>query len=322
MSQATGANSQVIYQAETQFGVTPATPDAQKLYILSESLNQKRNLNKTNVLRGNRNPVKPTRGNKDVSGSINTELDPYMGILLKHLFGSVVTTGAGANKTHTGKIGALPVGLTIEKGFLDLADPQYALINGCRINKGSFEFGPEGVVPFSLDYLGKKLTLSGTSFDPTVTDLGHLAWDMFEASIQEGGSAIAVVSNTKVDVENDLDGGMYVIGGGGERRAIPEGATLVSGTLTALFEDTALITKASGFTESSLKVSLVRGSGDGTAGNESFELFIPELVYGEAYPVISGPKGILVELPFSAFYDNSTEASAAQFILKNTQATL
>ncbi len=322
MSQATGANAQVIIQDELTFGVTNPTPDAQKLYILSESLSQKRTLNKSNVIRGNRNPVKPTRGNKDVSGSIPTELSPYMGTPLKHLFGSVVTTGAGPNKTHTGKIAALPVGLSIEKGFMDLATPQFFLYNGCRINKGSFQFGPSGVVPMTLDFLGKKRAASGASFDATPQDLGHLAWDMFEASIQEGGSAIAVVADATLEMENQLDGGIYVIGGGGERHSIPEGSTLVSGKLTALFEDMALLTKAIAGTETSIKITLQRGSGDGTAGNEYLELLYPEMIYEENDPLITGSKGILIELPFAAYYDNGAEQSAAQFVLKNTQATL
>jgi len=322
MPQATGANAQVIYQAEATFGVTNPSPDAIRLPIISESISQKRNLIKSNVIRSSRNPVKPKQGNKDVGGSIPTELNPFMGILLHHLMGANVTTGAGANKTHTMKIGALPVSMSIEKGFLDLAAPQYFIANGCRINKGSFEIAPEGPLPVTFDYLGKKITASGASFDSTPVDYGHLGWDMSEVVMLEGGGAIGVGSNLKFDVTNDLDGGMYVIGGGGERRAIPEGSTLIEGALIALFEDMVLLNKAINFTETSITATLTRGTGDGTAGNEYLQFLLEELIYGEATPLITGPKGILVELPFSAFYDNGAAASALQIILKNTQATL
>ena len=50
--------------------------------------------------------------------------------------------------------------------------------------------------------------------------------------------------------------------------------------------------------------------------------FIPELLYQPDAPVIAGPQGVLVELPFVAYYDNSTEATTMQMILKNTQATI
>ena len=80
MPQASGANSQLIYQAEATFGVTP-TPDALMLPIISESINAKRNLVRSNVIRSGRNPVKPKQGNLELSGSVSTELNPFMGVL-------------------------------------------------------------------------------------------------------------------------------------------------------------------------------------------------------------------------------------------------
>ncbi len=319
--QATGANAKVIYDDEAQFGVTPGTPASLVLPIVSETVSAKRSLVKTNIIRGNRNQTQARRGNKDVSGSINTELNPYMGKLLKHLMGSKVTTGTGPY-VHTLKVGALPTSLCFEKQFLDLATPEYFLYNGCRISKGSFEIGAEGIISFSLDFIGKKETSGTTSFHASPVDLGHNPFDAFEATIQEGGGAIAVVSNVKFDIDNQLENGVYVIGGGGERRAIPEGSTLVSGTLTALFEDMATLNKAINYTESSLQITLTRGTGLGSAGNESLDIKIPELVYEQASPLISGPKGIVIELPFAAFYDNATEGSSIQMILKNTQTTI
>lgn len=320
MPQAKGSNARIIYDQESAFKQTPGVPDAKVLHFITEGLMQKRTLVRTNVIRQNRNAVKPKLGNKEVSGSITTELTPYLGILyLKHLLGSVVTTGVGPYE-HTGKVGNLPVGLCLEKGFSDVA--QYFLYNGVRINRSSFEFRPEGVVPLTMDYIGAKETLSGSSFDSTPVDLGHDPWDGAEMSIQEGGSAIAVVTNVKLDIENQLDGGLYVIGGNGERRAIPEGATLVSGTLTALFEDAALITKAVNYTESSLKITLARGDGLGSARNESLEILVPELLYEPNSPAIAGPQGVLIELPFAAYYENGAEATSIQMKLKNTQVTL
>ncbi len=322
MPQATGANARLTYQAEATFGVTNPTPDAISIHIISESLSQKRNLITSKVIRGNRNPVKPTRGNKDCGGSLSTELNPFMAILLHHLMGANVTTGGGANKTHTMKIGSLPVSLSFEKGFMDLATPEYFLFNGTRINKASFEITPEGPLPVTFDFLAKKMTPSTSSFDATATDYGHLPWDMSEVVMFEGGSALNVGGSLKFDITNDLDGGMYVIGGGGERRAIPEGSTLISGTLTALFEDMVLLTKAINFTETSLTATLSRGTGDGSAGNEYLQFLFDELIYGEVTPLITGPKGVLIELPFAAFYDNGTSVSALQIIAKNTQATI
>lgn len=319
MAQATGSNAQIIYDVEATFGTTPASPDAKLLPFLTDTLSRKRPLITSNIIRQNRNPTKAVRGNVDAGGSINTELNPFMGVFLKHLLGSA-TVGGGPPYTHTIKVAALPVSLCIEKGFTDLA--QYFLYNGCRVNKGHFEFKSDGYIPFNLDFLAQKRTIAAASFDATATDLGHLPFEGFEASITEGGSAIAYVSEVVFDVENDLDPSNYVIGGVGLRRAIPEGKTKVSGTLTALFESITLYNKAVNFTESSLAITLSRGSGAGSAGNESLVITIPELVYEEDDPPISGPKGIMTNMKFEAFYDNDAAASAIHMLLKNTQATL
>jgi hypothetical protein len=318
MPQATGSNAQIIFDVESVFGTTPS-PDAKRFYFLTDTLAQKRALQQSNVMRGSRNLTKSVRKNKEVSGSITSELNPYMSTFLKHLLGTNTTTGANPY-THTMKAGALPVSLCIEKGFTDLG--QYFLYNGVRINKGTFEFGSDGIIPVSFDFMGQKCTIAGTSFDATPTDLGHLPFDGFEASIKEGGSTIAYVSKCTFDISNDLDGDMYVIGGLGLRRAIPEGKTIVTGRLTALFESITLYNKAVNFTESSIEVTLTRGDGLGSAGNESLVIKIPEIMFEENDPIISGPKGIVTEMPFTAFYDNAAEATSIQMILKNTTATI
>lgn len=322
MPQAAGSNAQFLYQAEATFGVTNPSPDATIMPIISEGINAKRNLIRSNVIRSGRNPVKPKQGNLDLSGSVSTELNPFMGILLHHAHGAVTTTGAGSNKTHVMKIAALPVGMTLEKGFLDLTTPEFFLLNGTRIKKMGFEIGPEGPLPVSIEYIGRNVTPGTTSFDSTPTDLGHLGWDMSEAALLEGGAALSSAAKVAFSIENELDGGNYVVGGNGLRRAIPEGATLIEGVLTGLFESMALVTKAIAFTESSIKASLTRGTGDGSAGNEYIEFLMEELIYGMAIPLIAGPKGILIELPFSAFYDNGSAGSALQTTLKNTQAVI
>jgi len=321
MPQAEGGNARLIYDAEATFGTTPPTPDAKLLPFLTESFGEKRALIRSNIIRSNRNLTKPVRGPKDVSGSINMELNPFMGILLKHLLGSA-SVSAGPPYTHTITIGTLPVSLCIEKGFPDITTPEYFLYNGCRINRGSFEFNPDGFVPFNIDLLAQKETVGTATFDATATDLGHLPFEGAEMTLEEGGASIANVSKVTMELINNLDGDNYVIGGGGQRRAIPAGKAVVTGRITALFEDIVLYTKAINHTESKLKVILTRGTGVGSAGNEYLDFYVPELVYEKNAPVISGPAGLFVELPFSAYYDNDGGASSIIATLKNTQATL
>jgi hypothetical protein len=317
-----GSNTQMLYQAEAAFGVTNPTPDAIVMPIVSEGLDAKRNLIRSNVIRAGRNPQKPKQGKLSLGGSISTELNPFMGVLLHHAIGTVVTTGAGTNKTHVIKIGALPPSLSFEKGFLDLTTPEFFLMNGLRTNKMGFEIGPEGPLPVSMDYIGRSVTPGITSFDSTPTDFGHLGWDMSEVALLEGGSALSIGAKVAFDINNDCDGDMYVIGGNGLRHSIPEGASLVEGVLTALFENMSIVNKAINFTTSSISAALTRGTGDGSAGNEYIEFLMQELIYGMALPLVKGPKGVIVEIPFSAFWNSGAAGSALQVTLKNTQATI
>jgi hypothetical protein len=321
MAQAIGAKGQIVIQEETTYKTDPATPDVQKVYFISESLRASRNLIESMTSTSTRDASKPALGNMNISGSIKVELQAYMAKLFKAAMGSVQTTGTGPY-VHTFKIGSSLPSLLIEKGFTDIG--QYFKYNGCKINKLSLNVTPEGFQEVDFDIIGAKETVSTTPFDSTPTDLGKSSWTGFNiAGIYEGGSQIATVTEiTGLTLENNLDEFVYVIGGHGERYSLPEGRVKVSGTLKALFNDMTLYNKAINTTESSLKIVYQFGSGNGSAGNEYLEILIPELIYSPNAPVISGPQGIFVELPFQAYYDNSTEATTMQIILKNTQATI
>ena len=203
MPQAERSHTQIIYDAETTYKTDPGTPDCKILPFKSESLKFSRDLVESEAIVSSRNPKKPGRGKSNVSGSIELEINPYIAAILKHALGSNTTTGASPY-THTMKVGALPVGLVIEKGFKDIA--QYFKYNGCRINSLKMSVLPDGIIGGSVDIIGAKETVAGTSLDATPTDLGHKAFDAYEASIQEGGSAIAIVTVFYFTLENNLDG--------------------------------------------------------------------------------------------------------------------
>jgi hypothetical protein len=258
----------------------------------------------------------------NVSGEINFELSPQYGRLLKHIFGSYGVAGGAAPYTHTYKIGTLPVGMVIEKQFADLATPQYFLYNGCKIN--SFKLGTkaEGMIDCSVGILGAKETVGTGAYDATLTDLGHTPFDGFEAAITEGGSSIAIVTEMDFTLENNLDGSIFVIDGTGQRASLPEGTARVSGTIKALFDSLALYTKAVNHTESSLAITFQKGTGTGaTAGNEKLTFSLDELIYKPNAPVVTGPQGVMVELPFEAYYNDDADASALRAVLLSPTAT-
>ena len=145
------------------------------------------------------------------------------------------------------------------------------------------------------------------------------------ADIKEGGSVVAnILGIDGIKIDNQLDGDVFLVGGGGSRGAINPGSYQISGTLKAMFEDAVAATtyyyKARNFTESSIDFTLKRGSGDGTDTNESLQTVLTELNYEPASPVIQSGKGAILSLNFKGFFDNSADGTAMKMVIKNSAA--
>lgn len=151
MTQAMGSKAQLGYMIETTLGVLPATPALKLLYFNKEGFQEKVATATSAVIRSNRNPTMPTRQNRDVTGSFETELAPSIGTLLRAALGSYTAPGGSAPYTHVIKVGDLP-SLIFEKGFTDLT--QYLLYLGCKVNKVSLSAKLGGNQTVSFDLMG------------------------------------------------------------------------------------------------------------------------------------------------------------------------
>lgn len=322
---AQGSNGQVLIQTETTFKADPASPAMNMFYITGETFRLQRNIIESQVLSPGRQPRRGVFGNYEVSGSMNTELSPQMGLMLLHTLGTVTTTDLGGGKySHVFKISQLPVGMRIEKGFTDMdaGTYKYFTYKGCRVNSASFSWGSEGFVDTTFELMGAVEDTATVTFDSSPTDNGHTPFGNFEAAVYEGVTQLGIVTTIDMTISNNLDGNMYVIGGQGQRRSIPAGTAAVNGNITVLFEDTTMYEKAKAGTETSIKVTVTTGTGDGSTNNEYIEFLIPEVRFAPSAPTLEGPQGITMQLPFNAYYQDSTEASALQITLRNTIASI
>jgi hypothetical protein len=318
---AKGAKGQVCIQFESSYGVSPAA-DALKLHFVSCGLRRVRPFESDNTIQSNRNPGQPGRGVNDIAGPLVMKLQAFPGQIWKWILGSA-NSSAGPPYTHTIKVGDLPSAV-VDHGFTDIA--QYFLYNGVKVNKASMNVTAKGLTDLTLDLVGNKETTSGSAFDATPTDLGKVTFDGYSiATIEEGNPLAAIATIIGIDnltIENDLDTDDYTLGNSGNRASLDEGMVKVSGVVKVKFADLTLYNKAVNHTESAIRVVWQNGTGAGTAGNEYLEIKIPELVYSPQSPIITGPKGVYVELPFEGYYGNAAEASSIQVIIKNTQASL
>ena len=317
MAQQRGSATKILIAKESSFKVAATGGQTHVLPFVSESVRYNRNLLTSKTLRVNRNAIKPVRGQVDVAGDINFELSPEYGKLLHQVFGSYTAISGGGGGIHTFKIGDLP-SFTMEKQFTDLATAQYFKYIGCKVNSFKFSVKPEGFIDSSVSILGAQEATAGTSFDANPTDLGIQPFDGFGCTIKQGGTLLGVATQMDLTIENNLDGNSFVIDGTGERHALPDGRVKVSGTLTALFEDMALYTLAKNNTETSLEIAFTNGTGAGTLGNEKLTFFLDEVLLKPQAPVVAGPQGVLVELPYEAYYNDGADATTCMAVLYST----
>lgn len=316
MATAKGSQAQLVLIEEAVFGTTPGTPSGHKLPISSIGGDWfKQNLIDNNEIRGDRNPASPVLGNVSVAGNFThpLHLDAF-GFIQKHAIGVPVTTGADPYE-HLSKVGFdeavagdLPPGLSLEIGYTDLA--HYQIMTGCKINTLGVDVSSEGVTSFDIGIVGQDFAASGTPADASPAVFASTVLGNFSAAIEEGGAAIAYVTAADFTLNNNIDTGLYVVGGSGQVAELPEGIASLSGNITALFQSSDLLDKAIGATETSLKMTWTQGS-------HSLEFLIPEMQYEPKAPSISGEKGVLITLPFKAFYTDSTEATILQSTLTN-----
>lgn len=310
MSHQSGANVALLLGYESAFK-TIAT-DGFVLPFNTFAVKGTQALNKANTIRGNRNPVEPFLGNRDVGGQIVVPIDSLaMAYWLKAMFGAPTTTGAGPY-VHEFKIASAMPSITLETQFTDLATDKFNQFLGCKVDTFGISVGGDGELVGTIGIVGASDSLALASFDGTPTTISIARVNNFEAAILEGGGALANATEFSLNLAFNPDKSQYVIGGSGVRGSMPDGIVGVSGNIKTLFEDDTLLAKAIAKTETSLKVTVT------AAATSVFELELQELYYERNSPDVPGPTGLMVDLNFQGFYTNGAEASAIVARLTNS----
>lgn len=210
------------------------------------------------------------------------------------------------------KLSAAMPSLVLEKAFTDVA--QYFLYNGIKIASLTLEVGGDGELTAAIAFVGASVANAQTRYDGSKTAPGFLRIGHFQAALQEGGATFAKATRWRLQVDFDLDTETRCIAANGVRGSLPQGVAKITGSLSTLFEDVTIWTKASAVTESSLKIVL-------TSGSYYLELLLPEITYGLKSPAVPGPKGVIADFDFAAHYTNADAATALQVTLVNSKVT-
>jgi tail tube protein len=293
MAQAHASRHSISYVAESTFGTTPGTPTMLELRNNGSTLGLKKDSFVSEEIRNDRQIVDMRHGVRRVEGDISFELSygAFDDFLAAVMF--------GAWATNVLKTGVAKTSFSIERAFADVSE--YHQLTGCLINTMSLDIAPNAMITGSFGIFGKDMAVSATPLDASVTAAAaNPPFDGFTGSLLEGGGA-ALITALSLNLNNNLNP-TYVIGADSANEII-EGASVVTGEATFLFESEALLNKFLAETESSISVTLEGASG----GDLTF--LIPRLKYTGGDPdVSSSNEGILLRAPFQALRD-STEAT-------------
>jgi len=280
--------------AETEYGVTPATPGFDMGRITGTTLGLSKATLESDEIRSDRQVAAVKHGAKQVGGEITGELSyGTWDNFLASLFGSTWI----ADEL---KAGVLRSSYSILREFTDLtAGDNFHLYTGVEINTLAMEVTPEAIVTVNWGIVGQDLTTdtagpAGMVQTPANT---NTVIDAFTGTVQEGGSEIGVVTAINFTMENGIEPRFVVGRTTTIRPAI--GRFRVSGELTAYFEDGSLLSKFIDEVDTSIVLALT------DLDANTYTITIPKVVLTGGQPDVTSEGPITLTMPFVAVYDET-----------------
>ena len=294
MAFAQGSRSSLSYITESTFGTTPAG-NFTNLPFSTHSLNLTKDRVVGNDIQADRMPRVDRHGNRQVSGDIAADLrdGDYDDFLEAAMLNSW--------STDVLKVGTTPKFFSIEDYAADI--DQARLFTGVSVTSLGVSLAPNQMVTGTFGLVGKDMTIGATEKTQDAAS-GAAPYDAYSGDLKiadNGGvlAASAIVTGLDFTLTNSF-APTFVIGDD-SAPSLEYGRAEVEGTLTAYFEDTALINRFLNETETALEASV----GDGT---NTLTFLFPRIKINSADVGVDGPTSRIVNISFVALYD-STESS-------------
>ena len=292
---AQGSRSGLAYCVENTFGVTPTTPQLKSIPINTHSLSLNKDAIESGEIRSDRMIKFMRHGNRQIGGTIETELrvGDFDDLLQSAFFGRF---SGGILKN-----GIQPLYLTIEDRSEDIN--QYRVFRGCAVNTLAVSIKPNAIVTATFGIVGKSSTSSNASIDSdaSIEDTSdNQPFVSFEGTLKEGGTNQAIITGLDFQIDNGLQPTFVV--GSAETPQLEYGRSNVTGTITAYYQDQTLMNKFLNETESSLEMSL-------SDGTNTYNFKMPRIKYSGAEVPVQNEQSRIITLPFTALLDDASDAS-------------
>lgn len=296
---ASGSRHALHLIPEVTYGTTPPTPAFLAVRHTKCGIGMDRDPLKSEELRSDRQISGFRLGQKSIGGPIEVEVsnDAQLETLLE---GALNSTWA----TNTLKAGTTRKYFSMIREFADMGagEEKFMLANGVEIASAEFKVNPKNLAMVTFETIAKDQTFTATA--PTGATFGSpsttMQMDNFTGAITEGGSAIAVVTELSLKIDNNMDRRFVV---GSTTTILPDqGQCNITGSMTAYFENGDLLTKFMSDTQSSLQFVL-------SDGTNTLTVLLPAIKYTGGKPDVSNDKSITITMPFQAIYDSGSASN-------------
>lgn len=294
MAFAQGSRSSLSYIVESTFGTTPAG-NFTNLPFSTHSLNLSKDRVAGNDIQSDRMPRVDRHGNRQVGGDISVDMrdadyDDWLEAAMLNTW-----------STNVLKVGTTPKFFSIEDYAADI--DQARLFTGCTVNTMGVSLAPNQMVTTTFGVVGKDMTIGATEKTQDAAS-GAAPFDAYSGDLKiadTGGvlASAAIVTGLDFTVTNGY-APTFVIGDA-SAPSLEFGRAEVEGTLSAYFEDAALVNRFINETETALEVSV----GDGT---NTMTFLFPRVKINSADVGVDGPTSRVVSMSFVGLYD-TTEAT-------------
>lgn len=287
---AQGSRSSLSFITESTFGTTPAG-NFTNLPFSTHSLNLTKDRVAGTDIQADRMARVDRHGNRQVGGDIVVDLRD--GDFDAFLESAMLNTWA----TNVLKVGTTPKFFSIEDYAADI--DQARVFTGMSVSTMGISLAPNQMVTTTFGMVGKDMTMSATEKTQDAAS-GAAPFDAYSGDISIGnvGGAAPVAIVTALDFTlNNSYAPTFVIGDD-SAPSLEYGRAEVEGTLTAYFEDAALINRFLNETETEIEVSV-----DDPTGANSYTFQFPRVKINSADVGVDGPTSRMISMSFVALYD-------------------
>lgn len=292
---AQGSRSSLSYIVESTFGTTPAG-NFTNLPFSTHSLNLTKERVAGNDIQADRMTRVDRHGNRQTGGDIVADL--RKGDYDAFLESAMLNTWA----TDVLKVGTTPKHFSIEDYAADI--DQARVFTGCTVSSMAISIAPNQMVATTFSMVGKDMSM-GTTEKTQDAPSGNSPFDAYSGDLAIGdvGSATTSAIVTGIDFTlNNSFAPTFVIGDD-SAPCLEVGRAEIEGTITAYFEDAALINRFLDETETAISVSV-----DDPTGGNAYTFLFPRVKINSADVGVDGPNSRIINMSFVALYD-STEAT-------------